>query len=52
MEMELKTVVASVFFGSDEANPDNLGHFTMTPDVRLAVRRRSPAIDASSPAGK
>ena len=26
--MELKTVVASVFFGSDEANPDNLGHFT------------------------
>jgi peptide/nickel transport system substrate-binding protein len=28
MEMELKTVVASVFFGSDEANPDNLGHFT------------------------
>jgi peptide/nickel transport system substrate-binding protein len=28
IEMELKTVVASVFFGSDEANPDNLGHFT------------------------
>jgi peptide/nickel transport system substrate-binding protein len=28
MEMELKTVVASVFFGSDEANPDNIGHFS------------------------
>jgi peptide/nickel transport system substrate-binding protein len=28
MEMELKTVVSSVFFGSDEANPDNIGHFS------------------------
>ena len=28
MDMELKTVVASVFFGSDEANPDNIGHFS------------------------
>ena len=28
MDMELKTVVASVFFGSDEANPDNIGQFS------------------------
>jgi peptide/nickel transport system substrate-binding protein len=28
MDMELKTVVASVFFGSDEGNPDNIGHFS------------------------
>jgi peptide/nickel transport system substrate-binding protein len=27
IEMELKTVVASVFFGSDPGNLDNLGHF-------------------------
>ena len=27
IEMELKSMVASVFFGSDPANPDNLGHF-------------------------
>jgi peptide/nickel transport system substrate-binding protein len=28
IEIELKTVVASVFFGSDPANPDNVGHFS------------------------
>ncbi len=27
LEMELKTVVASVFFGSDPGNADNIGHF-------------------------
>jgi peptide/nickel transport system substrate-binding protein len=28
IEVELKTVVASVFFGSDPGNVDNVGHFT------------------------
>jgi peptide/nickel transport system substrate-binding protein len=27
MDIELKSVVASVFFGSDTDNPDNIGHF-------------------------
>ena len=62
IEMELKTVVASVFFGSDEANPDNLGALhrrppdvragssTSTPSRRCACSRRgrSPARRTSS----
>ena len=56
--MELKTVVASVFFGSDAANPDNVAHFTADlqmyawqfaadpqPDMRVFLSREVASKD-------
>ena len=45
MEMELKTVVASVFFGSDPANPDTTR--TSTPTSRCTRRQFAPRPAAS-----
>ena len=48
IEMELKTVVASVFFGSDEANPDTTSD-TSAPTSRCTPgsdERRAPAVHA------